>query len=172
MKVLQASDLVTSKLATDDLKIGDKAPEFLIKISADQELQLKDFQGKYVVLYFYPKDDTPGCTIEAIDFNELLEDFKNLNTIVLGVSKDSLSSHEKFKKKYDLKFSLGADVDGTTCMSYSVLAEKSMFGKKYIGINRVTFLIDPEGRIAWIWPKVSVDGHAREVLNKIRKNAK
>jgi peroxiredoxin Q/BCP len=151
-----------------DLKIGDKAPDFLIKISEDKEYSLKELNGKYVVLYFYPKDDTPGCTIEAIDFNELLQDFHKLNSVVLGVSRDDLKSHDKFKEKYSLKFNLGSDIDGTTCSDYAVWIEKSMFGKKYMGVNRATFLINPQGKISYIWPKVSVDGHAREVLNKIR----
>ncbi len=152
-----------------ELQIGDAAPEFSIEISDGKTINLKDLRKKYVVLYFYPKDDTPGCTIEAIDFNELLSDFEKLNTVVFGVSKDDLKSHDKFKNKYNLKFDLGADVDSTTCTKYSVLVEKSMFGKKYIGINRMTFLIDPNGKIAHIWGKVSPSGHAREVLDKIRQ---
>ena len=121
-----------------------------------------------MVLYFYPKDDTPGCTLEAIDFNELLSEFSKLNAIVLGISRDDLTSHDKFKGKYNLKFNLGADKEGMVCSSYGVWVEKSMFGKKYMGVNRATFLIDKQGRIAHIWPKVSVEGHAREVLNRIR----
>lgn len=151
-----------------DLKIGDNAPEFLINISENKQVSLKDLKGKYVVLYFYPKDDTPGCTLEAMDFNELLAEFTKLNTVILGVSKDNLKSHDKFKDKYSLKFNLGADTEADTCTKYSVIAEKSMFGKKYMGIKRATFLIDPEGKIAHIWPKVSVEGHGRDVLEKIR----
>jgi peroxiredoxin Q/BCP len=151
-----------------DLKIGDKAPEFLIKTAEDQQVTLSSLKGKYVVLYFYPKDDTPGCTMEAIDFNESLHEFEKLGTVILGVSKDDLKSHDKFRDKYKLKFNLGADTEGGTCAKYCVMAEKSMFGKKYMGINRVTFLIDPDGKIAHIWPKVTVAGHAREVLEKIR----
>jgi len=150
------------------LKIGDKAPEFLVEISQDKRVSLEDLKGKYVVLYFYPKDDTPGCTLEAIDFNELLNEFNSLNTVVLGISRDGLKSHGKFKDKYNLKFNLGSDIDGQTCSKYSVWVEKSMFGKKYMGVNRATFLINPEGKIAHIWSKVSVEGHAREVLDKIR----
>lgn len=150
------------------LKIGDKAPEFLVEISQDKRVSLEDLKGKYVVLYFYPKDDTPGCTLEAIDFNELLNEFNSLNTVVLGISRDSLKSHGKFKDKYNLKFNLGSDIDGQTCSKYSVWVEKSMFGKKYMGVNRATFLINPEGKIAHVWSKVSVEGHAREVLDKVR----
>ncbi|MFK7968447.1 MAG: thioredoxin-dependent thiol peroxidase [Rickettsiaceae bacterium] len=151
-----------------NLKIGDKAPEFLVKISEDKEYSLEELKGKYVVLYFYPKDNTPGCTLEAMDFNELLQDFQVLNTMVLGVSRDNLKSHSKFKDKYNLKFNLGSDVEGETCSKYGVWVEKSMFGKKYMGVNRATFLINTQGKIAHIWTKVSVEGHAREVLNKIR----
>lgn len=151
-----------------NLKIGDPAPEFTVEVDEGRKTSLNDLKGKYVVLYFYPKDDTPGCTIEAIDFNELLPEFQKLNTVVLGISKDDLKSHDKFKDKYDLKFTLGADTGGQTCTNYNVLAEKSMFGKKYIGINRTTFLIDPAGKIAHIWPNVSVKGHAKEVLEKVR----
>lgn len=150
------------------LKIGDKAPEFLVEISQDKKVSLEDLKGKYVVLYFYPKDDTPGCTLEAIDFNELLNEFNSLNTVVLGISRDDLKSHGKFKDKYNLKFNLGSDIDGQTCYKYSVWVEKSMFGKKYMGVNRATFLINPEGKIAHIWSKVLLEGHAREVLDKIR----
>ena len=153
------------------LKIGDKAPEFLVKISEDKEYSLQGLKGKYVVLYFYPKDDTPGCTLEAMDFNELLQDFQALNSVVLGVSRDDLKSHNKFKDKYNLKFKLGSDLEGATCSKYAVWVEKSMFGKKYMGVNRATFLIDTQGKIAHIWPKVSVEGHAREVLDKVRSLA-
>jgi thioredoxin-dependent peroxiredoxin len=153
------------------LKIGDKAPEFLVKISEDKEYSLEGLKGKYVVLYFYPKDDTPGCTLEAMDFNELLQDFQALNSVVLGVSRDDLKSHNKFKDKYNLKFNLGSDLEGATCSKYAVWVEKSMFGKKYMGVNRATFLIDTQGKIAHIWPKVSVEGHAREVLDKVRSLA-
>jgi peroxiredoxin Q/BCP len=146
------------------LKIGDKAPEFLLEISQDKKVSLGDLKGKYIVLYFYPKDDTPGCTLEAIDFNELLNEFNSLNTVVLGISRDDLKSHGKFKDKYNLKFNLGSDIDGQTCSKYSVWVEKSMFGKKYMGIARTTFLIDPNGKIEKIWPDVSVLGHAQEVL--------
>lgn len=152
-----------------DLKIGDKAPELSIRISETQTLNLVDFKDKYIVLYFYPKDDTPGCTMEAMDFNELLEEFTSLNTVILGVSRDDLNSHDKFKEKYKLKFNLGSDIEGHTCSKYAVWVEKSMFGKKYMGVNRATFLINPEGKIAYIWPKVSVNGHAKEVANKIRE---
>lgn len=151
------------------LKIGDQAPEFSVRISEDKNINLKDLRGKYVVLYFYPKDDTPGCTIEAVDFNELLPDFTGLNTVVLGISKDNLESHDKFREKYNLQFHLGSDEMGSLCTNYDVWAEKSMFGKKYMGINRSTFLIDTVGKIAYIWLNVSPSGHAMEVINKLRE---
>lgn len=151
------------------LKVGDDAPDFSIKTSDANFVSLRDLKGKFIVLYFYPKDDTPGCTIQAMEFSELLHEFTKLNAIVLGVSKDDLKSHEKFKEKYKLNFDLGSDVDSDTCGKYSVLVEKSMFGKKYMGINRVTFLIDDNGKIAHIWPKVSVNGHATEVLQVLEQ---
>lgn len=155
-------------MTTESIKIGDKAPNFSIPISNGEVIALKTLQGKFIILYFYPKDDTPGCTIEANDFNELRQEFEENNAMLIGVSKDDLNSHEKFKKKYDLKFSLGSDTEGVVCNQFGVMIEKSMFGKKYMGINRSTFLIDKEGKIAHIWPNVSVQGHAREVLNVLK----
>ena len=116
------------------------------------------------MLYFYPKDDTPGCTIEAQDFTKKIADFEKLNCVVLGVSRDGINSHCRFVEKYNLAFNLLADESGELCKSYEVLGEKSMFGKKYIGINRSTFLIDKLGKIAHIWRSVSVKGHVDEVL--------
>ena len=152
------------------LKIGDKAPEFSLPVVGDKKISLADFKGQKLVLYFYPKDDTPGCTIEAQDFSNSLDDFKKNNIAVIGVSKDSLQSHDSFCNKYKLKLTLASDVDGKACEAYGVWVEKSMFGKKYMGINRATFLIDSEGKIAHIWPNVSVDEHAREVLEKAKLN--
>lgn len=151
------------------LNIGDEAPQFDLIISAEDKVNPSSLRGKYTILYFYPKDDTPGCTIEANDFNELRHDFTKEGARVIGVSKDNLKSHDKFKQKYNLDFELGSDPDGQACEAFGVWKEKSMFGKKYMGINRATFLIDPEGKIAHIWPKVKVDGHARDVLAKLRE---
>ena len=151
------------------LALGDNAPEFSVKIKDGSLLKLSELKGKYVVLYFYPKDDTPGCTIEAKDFNSKIEDFVALNAQIIGISKDDIDSHDKFSKKYDLKINLGADTEGKLCEDYGVWIEKSMFGKKYMGINRATFLIDTEGKIAYIWPSVSVVGHAKAVLNKLKE---
>lgn len=151
------------------LKEGDNAPNFVMPISVDENLTLDNLKGEYVVLYFYPKDDTPGCTIEANDFNELRLEFENVGAKIVGVSKNNLKSHDKFKQKYNLDFCLASDPECKTCEDYGVWQEKSMFGKKYMGINRATFLIDQSGKIAHIWPKVKVNGHAREVLAKLKE---
>lgn len=150
------------------LKIGDKAPDFAVQITENTSIALKTLSGKFVVLYFYPKDNTPGCSLEAKDFNDSLDEFDSLGTEVIGVSRDDINEHNKFRKNQGLIFALGADTDGKVCNDYGVLVEKSMFGKQTIGINRSTFLIDPKGNIAYIWPKVSVMGHASEVLEKLR----
>ena len=117
------------------------------------------------MIYFYPKDDTPGCTLEAKDFRDMMKDFEAANTVIIGVSKDSVKSHDKFKEKYCLPFPLGSDEDGSVCEAYGTWVEKSMYGKKYMGIQRDTFLIDRTGKLAKIWRKVSVDGHAKSVLD-------
>ena len=151
------------------LKIGDIAPNFTMPIDNNSTVNLSDLAGKVVVLYFYPKDDTPGCTIEAGDFNKLKLEFEKMNAVIIGVSKDDLNSHDKFKKKYCLDFDLASDSNSDTCEKYGVWVEKSMFGKKYMGVNRATFLIDKKGKIAYIWSKVQVVGHAEDVLNQVRK---
>lgn len=153
-----------TKSAAASLNVGDKAPAFDMAASNDSRVSLSALSGKNVVLYFYPKDDTPGCTIEAKDFRDMMKDFDKANTVIIGVSKDSVKSHDKFKEKYCLPFTLGADEDGSVCEAYGVWVEKSMYGKKYMGIQRATFLIDGKGVLRNIWPKVSVDGHAKEVL--------
>jgi thioredoxin-dependent peroxiredoxin len=152
-----------------ELQIGDKAPAFSIAVAEGKNIVLSELKGKFVVLYFYPKDNTPGCTVEARGFNVLLSEFTKLNTEVIGVSKDSLKSHDKFKNLFGLNFHLGSDVECDLCKEYGVWVEKSMFGKKYMGINRVSFLIDQTGKIAHIWPKVSVLNHAQEVLDKVKE---
>lgn len=151
------------------LKIGDIAPNFTMPIDNNSTVNLSDLAGKVVVLYFYPKDDTPGCTIEAGDFNKFKLEFEKMNAVIIGVSKDDLNSHDKFKKKYCLDFDLASDSNSDTCEKYGVWVEKSMFGKKYMGVNRATFLIDKKGKIAYIWSKVQVAGHAEDVLNQVRK---
>lgn len=155
-----------AKSASSMPAAGDKAPNFDMAASDGKRASLKELTGKNIVLYFYPKDDTPGCTIEAKDFRDLIKDFEKADTVIIGVSKDSVKSHEKFKEKYCLPFALGCDEDGSVCESYGVWVEKSMYGKKYMGIQRATFLIDGKGIVRHVWPKVSVEGHAKDVLEK------
>lgn len=146
-----------------DLKIGSKAPAFSLPADGGETLSLKDFKGQTIVLYFYPKDDTSGCTAEACDFNENLKAFKKLDAVVIGVSKDSVKKHDKFKEKYGLNFPLLSDEGSDMCERYGVYVEKSMYGKKYMGIERSTFIIDGTGVITHIWRKVKVSGHVDEV---------
>lgn len=148
-------------------EVGELAPLFSLKSDEGINIDLKDLRGKNVVLYFYPKDDTPGCTIEAQDFTKKIADFEKLNCVVLGVSRDNIASHCRFVEKYSLAFNLLADEGGQVCKDYDVLREKSTFGKKYIGIDRSTFLIDKLGKIAHIWRSVSVKGHVEEVLTTL-----
>lgn len=131
-------------------------------------IKLSDYAGKFVVLYFYPKDKTPGCTIESKDFRDLHNEFLTNNAVILGVSRDSLKSHDSFKEKYEFPFELISDHDKFLCNAFEVLAEKSLFGKKYIGIVRSTFLINPNGQIQQEWIKVSIKGHAQAVLDAIK----
>ena len=150
------------------LKINTKAPTFKLNSTTDESYSLKDSIGKYVVLYFYPKDDTPGCTIETNDFNKLLTKFKKLNSEVYGVSKDNIISHKKFKEKYNIKFDLLVDDEIKIIKSYKVWAKKKFVGKEYMGIVRSTFLIDPKGKIVKIWNNVRVKDHAKEVLETLK----
>ena len=149
------------------LQIGDSAPNFTAVNQDNVQTSLTDFAGKKLVLYFYPKDDTPGCTNEAKAFRDRLAQFNDKNTVILGVSRDNVAKHQKFIAKYDLNFSLLADEQGEVCQAYGTWVEKSMFGKKYMGIERATFLIDEQGKIAKIWPKVKVNGHADDVLGQL-----
>lgn len=150
------------------LQIGDKAPGFTLDANGGETLSLSDFSGKKVVLYFYPKDMTPGCTVEAIDFSTLSADFEDTGTVVIGVSKDSPERHDKFSEKHDLNIHLVSDTEGKLCDAYQAWKEKSMYGRTFMGIVRSTFLIDEKGVIEAVWPKVKVKGHAEEVLEKIR----
>lgn len=150
------------------LKQGDKAPDFTAKDDQGHDLSLKDFRGKKVVLYFYPKDDTSGCTKEACDFRDNLGRIKRKDAIVLGVSPDSEKSHGKFKSKFDLTFPLLVDEDKKLVNTYGVWKEKSMYGRKYMGVERTTFVIDEQGKIAKIFPKVKVAGHVEEVLAALK----
>lgn len=150
------------------LKIGDPAPDFSLPGSEGVEVKLSDFKDqKNVVLYFYPKDDTPGCTTEACDFRDNLARLQKTDTIVLGVSKDDLKSHDKFKTKFDLPYPLLSDEDTKVINLYDSWKEKSMYGKKYMGIERNTFLIDKKGIIRGIWENVKVKGHVEEVLEAL-----
>ena len=150
------------------LEEGVKAPGFKLVDEAGKPLELGKFKGKAVVVYFYPKDDTSGCTAEAKDFSCLSEEFAAAGATVIGISPDSAASHAKFKKKYDLSVLLGADEDKTAAEAYGVWVEKSMYGKKYMGVERSTFLIGKDGKIARIWRKVKVPGHAEEVLGAVK----
>ena len=144
--------------------VGDKAPNFKMPTDDGGEVSLQSLKGRNVVLYFYPKDDTPGCTKEACGFQEALPDFSKIDASIVGVSKDSIARHQKFKNKYGLKFTLGSDEDGSVCESYGVWKEKKNYGRTYMGIERSTFLIDAKGVIRNVWRKVSINGHVDEVL--------
>jgi peroxiredoxin Q/BCP len=145
-------------------QVGDQAPDFSAKTDGGGEITLKQLRGKKVVLYFYPKDDTPGCTTEACDFRDAAAAYEAADAVVLGVSPDSVKSHDKFKAKYKLPFALVADPDHQIAEAYGVWQEKSMYGRKYLGIVRSTFVIDKKGKITQIWEKVSVKDHAQTVL--------
>lgn len=147
--------------------VGDIAPDFTLFDQNDAEHTLSDYRGKWVVLYFYPKDDTPGCTKEACSFNENLGAVEEKGAVVFGVSADSTASHTKFANKYSLQFPLLSDPDRSVIEAYGVWKEKNMYGKKSMGIVRTTYLINPDGKISHIWNRVKVDGHTREVLEAI-----
>ena len=153
---------------TKELEVGSKAPDFSLPTDGGGTVSLKALKGKSVVLYFYPKDDTSGCTKEAIDFTAQAKAFGKAGATVLGCSKDSTVAHDKFKKKHKLAVTLAADVEGKTCEAYGVWVEKSLYGRKYMGIERATFLIDGQGKIAQIWRKVKVPGHAEAVLAAVK----
>ncbi|HMS33122.1 MAG TPA: thioredoxin-dependent thiol peroxidase [Ignavibacteria bacterium] len=149
------------------LKPGDKAPDFSLINDEVNKVSLKDFKGRKVILYFYPKDDTSGCTKEACSFRDNIKIIEKKNAVVIGVSKDDTKSHQKFKKKYDLPFMLLSDENLEMLKKYDVWKEKSMYGRKYMGIERTTFIIDEKGKITEIFNKVKVDGHTEEILEKI-----
>lgn len=152
----------------DWIEEGVAAPDFTLKADDGRDVRLSDFRGKPVVLYFYPKDDTSGCTVEAKDFSALATEFRKAKAQVIGVSPDSVESHTKFRSKHDLKVRLVADQERTAAEAYGVWVEKSMYGRKYMGVERSTFLIDKAGRIAKSWRKVKVPGHAAEVLAAVQ----
>ena len=154
-----------------DLKPGDKAPKFRLATDAGGEVSITALKGKPFVLYFYPKDDTTGCTKEAIGFSESLKKFEALGVAVIGVSKDTTASHDRFKAKYKLKIALASDPETQTATDYGVWVEKSMYGRKYMGMERATFLVDAKSVIRHIWRKVKVDGHVADVLAQAKKIA-
>jgi len=154
------------------IKENTKAPDFKLPSTSKKDYSLKDSTGNYVIIYFYPKDDTPGCTTETNDFNKLLPKFKKLNCEILGISKDNLNSHEKFKNKYKIKFDLLADEEKKVLKKYKVWAKKKFMGREFLGIVRTTFLIDKKGKILKIWNNVKVNGHAQEVLETLENISK
>ena len=150
------------------LKLGNKAPLFKGPCTGEGLVELSKLKGKKVIIYFYPKDNTPGCTTEGQNFRDLYDDFKKENTLIYGVSRESIKSHENFKQKQSFPFDLISDEDEIICKKYDVIKEKSMYGRKYMGIERSTFLIDQEGKLVKAWRKVKVTGQAEEVLGAVR----
>ena len=151
----------------NELKIGDKAPEFCLPDAEKGQVCLKDHRGKWVVLYFYPKDNTKGCTMEALEFTVSEDDFNARGAVVIGVSPDSPESHTKFIEKHELSITLLSDTEKEILTGYGVWQKKKMYGREYMGVVRSTFLIDPEAKISYIWPKVKVAGHADAVMEKL-----
>ncbi len=149
------------------LNTGDKAPDFSLVSDEGKNISLKDLKGKKVILYFYPKDDTSGCTKEACSFRDNIKLIEKKNAVIIGVSKDNTKSHQKFKKKYDLPFTLLSDENLEMLKKYDVWKEKSMYGRKYMGIERTTYVIDEKGKIRNIFNKVKVDGHTEEILESL-----
>lgn len=147
---------------------GKKCPDFLVESTGDKKLSNGDFEGKNLVIFFYPKDNTPGCTLEGQDFRDNYEEFKKFNAEILGISRDSIKSHENFKEKQNFPFDLLSDPDEVMCKSFDVMREKSMYGKKYIGVDRSTFLIDSKGMIVKEWRSVKVKGHVLDVLEALK----
>jgi len=151
------------------LSVGTQAPDFVGITDSEEQIKLSDFRGKWVVLYFYPKDNTSGCTREACDFRDNYERITKFNAEVIGVSPDSVKSHKNFKSKHNLNFHLVADPEKEICKLYDVLGEKTMYGKKVIGLIRSTYIIDPNGVIKYVNPKVKVDGHVDEIIAELKK---
>ncbi|MEC4594334.1 thioredoxin-dependent thiol peroxidase [Nitrospirillum amazonense] len=150
------------------VEVGTPAPDFTMPTDGGGSVTLSSLKGRPVVLYFYPKDDTSGCTAEACGFGESLPHFEKVDATIIGVSKDSVASHDKFKKKYNLRFTLASDADSDVCERYGVWVEKNMYGRKYMGIERATFLIDKDGQVAKVWHKVKVPGHVDAVLAAVK----
>lgn len=152
------------------LEVGNMAPDFTLKGSNDEDITLSQFKGKNVILYFYPKDSTPGCTKQACAFRDDFKTYESKDTVILGVSKDSIESHKKFITKQELPFLLLSDPETEVCQLYGVWKEKTNFGKKYMGIERTTFIIDPEGKITKIFKRVKVNGHSEQILELLNAN--
>jgi len=150
------------------IKENIKAPDFTLPSTNGESQKLKDLQGKYVVIYFYPKDDTPGCTIETNDFNKLLPKFKKLDCEIFGISKDTIKSHDKFREKFKIKFDLLSDEQIKVLKKYKVWGKKKFMGREFMGIIRSTFLIDKKGKVIKVWDNVKVKDHAREVLETLK----
>lgn len=153
------------------LNAGDMAPDFTLPGDGGTDISLSDYRGQNVVLYFYPRDDTPGCTTEAKDFTAVSADLATLNTVVIGMSKDTAAKHDKFIAKHELGVRLASDEDGATLAAYGVWIEKKNYGKIYMGINRSTVLIGPDGKVLHAWPKVRVKGHVDSVVEAVRNHA-
>ena len=156
-------------MSNDPIVAGDTVPALPLVLSSGATASLADYRGRWLVLYFYPKDSTPGCTTEGLDFNALLPEFAKADATVLGVSRDSVKSHQNFCAKQGFRFELVSDADASLCNAFDVIREKTMYGRKVVGIERSTFLIDPAGRIAHVWRPVKVPGHADAVLARIRE---
>jgi len=150
------------------VELGSKAPDFTMSTDGNGSVTLSKLKGKKVVLYFYPKDDTSGCTAEACGFRDSFPDYSGAGAVVIGISKDSVASHDKFKKKHNLPFILASDAGSDVCEKYGTWVEKSMYGRKYMGIERCTFLLDGEGVVRGVWHKVKVPGHVDEVLKALK----
>ncbi len=158
-------------LKDNSLQEGDQAPIIDLPTDGEGRINTAELVGsKNVVVYFYPKDATPGCTTEAQNFRDLHDAFAKQDTVIIGISKDGIASHDKFKAKQSLNFALASDEEGDVCERYGVWVEKNMYGKKYMGVQRATFLIDKEGKIAKLWPKVKVDGHVQAVLDAVTEH--
>jgi thioredoxin-dependent peroxiredoxin len=150
------------------VEVGNKAPDFTLPTDGNGSIRLSQLKGKKVVLYFYPKDDTSGCTAEACGFRDSFPDYGSVGAVVIGISKDSVASHDKFKKKHNLPFILASDAGSDVCEKYGSWVEKSMYGRKYMGIERCTYLLDEQGMVRGVWHKVKVPGHVNQVLQAAR----
>lgn len=151
------------------LNIGDPAPDHVCQVWPEGEMKLSDFRGRWVVAYFYPKDQTPGCTAESCEFRDFQPDFADAGAVIVGISRDSVASHRRFAEKHDLPFTLVADTGEELCQAFDVIHMKNMYGKQVRGIERSTFLIDPQGIVAHVWRKVRVAGHVKEVLQTLQR---